>query len=345
MNSSAVMDELDKRVVRALQLSPRAAFSEVGEVLGVSEQTVARRFRRLRRAGLVRVTTGIAPAALGLTSWIVRVRCRPEGTAAVAEALARRDDVSWVTIHSAGWEVVFNLRAHSDADAEELLVRLLPKTAPVLDVSTAAILHSFVGGDPADWQGWRDTLTRQQTERLRPPARTTPPPTPTTLRADDHALLNLLTRDGRASCATLARATGSTAGRVRRRIEQLTGSGAIYFDIDIATAATGQHTSATVWLTVTPRHLDAVGRAVAAHDDVPFAAALTGPSNLIATLTAPGLERAYGFVTDTLGSLEGITGYELAPLLRRVKQAGALVVEDRLGHPARLPQAAPVRRS
>src|SRR5699024_9434125 len=147
-------------------------YSLLGEVLGLAEQTAARRLRRLQRDGLMRVTAGFHPRALGYTNWIVRVRCRPEGAQAVAEALARRDDVSWVTIISGGWEVSFNLRAHSDHDAQDLLVRLLPKTAPVLDVSPAAVLHAFAGSDPADWQGWRDELTDSQSRRLRAAATT-----------------------------------------------------------------------------------------------------------------------------------------------------------------------------
>lgn len=275
--------------MRALQLNPRASFSLLGQTLGVAEQTAARHVNRLRRDGLLRVTVGVDPQALGLTTWTVRVRCRPEGSAAVADALAHRDDVSWVSINSAGWEVMFSLRARSDTDAEDLLVRLLPKTAPVLDVSASAVLHTFVGGNPDDWSGWRDALTDEQIARLQPdhhPA----PRTPVVLDKHDHTILELLTRDGRTNYATLARATGSSIGRARRRIETLTAAGVIYFDIDLAPAATGTYATTTLWLTVTPRCLASVGEGLAAHGDVPFAAALSGPANLSATVMATDLD-------------------------------------------------------
>jgi DNA-binding Lrp family transcriptional regulator len=333
-HQSDTLDLLDRQLVRALQLNPRAPFSLLGETLGVAEQTAARRLRRLRRDGLLRVTAGVEPHALGLTSWTVRVRCRPEATMAVADALARRDDVSWVSIYSAGWEVVFSLRARSDADAEDLLVRLLPKTAPVLDVSAAAVLHTFVGGNPADWRGWRDVLTEDQAALLRTEDRPAPRG-PRTLTDTDHKMLELLTRDGRTGYATLARATGTSIGRVRRRLDTLTDAGAIYFDVDLAPAATGAFATSTLWLTVTPRCLAAVGDALAAHDDIPYAAALSGPANLSATVTAANLDSVYRFVTGTLAALDGITGYELAPQLRRVKQSGALVTDGRLATPVR----------
>jgi DNA-binding Lrp family transcriptional regulator len=39
---TSVVDGLDRQIIQALQADPRAGFSVIGEVLGVSEQTVAR---------------------------------------------------------------------------------------------------------------------------------------------------------------------------------------------------------------------------------------------------------------------------------------------------------------
>src|ERR1700722_16375393 len=52
---NSVPDALDLQLVYALQLDGRASFSLIGEVLGVSDQTIARRYHRLRSAGLLRV--------------------------------------------------------------------------------------------------------------------------------------------------------------------------------------------------------------------------------------------------------------------------------------------------
>src|ERR1700733_8117392 len=111
---TSVTDDLDLKIIRALQVDPRAGFSAIGEVLGVSEQTIARRFRRLRADGLLRVIALVSPRHLGQTEWIVRVTCRPGGTGALADALARRDDVSWVTLSAGGSEIDCSVRSLSD---------------------------------------------------------------------------------------------------------------------------------------------------------------------------------------------------------------------------------------
>jgi DNA-binding Lrp family transcriptional regulator len=274
MDDSAVLDALDRQLVRALQLDPRAAFSRVAEAL----------------------------------------------------------DVSWVTINAGGAEVVFALRARTEADRDDLLVRRLPRSTPVLDISGAVILHRYLGANAAGWEGLRDTLTPEQVQRLTATPQSARDRHPG-LDAVDHIVLDLLARDGRTSYAVLARSAGISVGRVMRRVAALQAAGVIYFDLDIATAAIGDPTTLSLWLTVAPRDLDAVGRAVAAHDEVQFAAALTGPANLVAAVTCADLGAAHTYVTTTLAAVDGITGYELSPVMRRVKQAGALIRGDRLADP------------
>src|ERR1700712_5732376 len=87
-----VVDDLDRKILHALQISGRAPFSLIGEVIGVSEQTVARRYRRLRVAGVVRVVGVVDPAMMGQLDWMVRITCRPNAAMALGDALAARDD-------------------------------------------------------------------------------------------------------------------------------------------------------------------------------------------------------------------------------------------------------------
>lgn len=338
---SVIVDRLDAQIIRAIQISPRVAFAHVGEVLDVAEQTVARRYRRLRREGLLRVTLAVDPRAVGSTVWTVRVRCHPRDAGAIADALGRRDDVSWVSIHSAGWEVAFSLRAVADSVTDELLTRLLPRTASVLGVSASAIMHTFAGGASTDWQGWDDALDADQAAAFAATASVTDESGPgaSDLTPDDQVLIEQLAHDGRTPYATLARLVGSTPGKITRRLDALLASGVVYFDVDLAPAAIGRPVSATLWLTVAPRHLRTAGELLARHPDVPFVAAVTGSSNLTATLMGTGVDDFYAFITTTLAEIDGITGYELVLLTRRIKHSGALVAGDRLA-----PPAAPSRR-
>ena len=335
MRDPVTLDDLDAQIVRCLQLRPRAPFSRIAEVLAVSEQTVARRYRRLQRGGVLRVIAAVDPRALGQSDWLLRIRSRPDATMDLGRALSRRHDVAWVSVSAGGSELVCAVRSHTQQERERLLVDRLPRTASVLDLSASVVLRRFAGGSASDWIGVRDALSGAQRKRIGADAAIrNPRGTTAALDDSDYALLDVLAADGRAPVSALARAAGTTEGRVSRRLKTLFETGVLYLDVDLAGAALGFPTSAYLWLTVAPARLEATCAAIATHDETPFVAALSGPSNVVASVTCRDLDELYRYVTDKIGAIEGIAALEISPVLRRLKQAGTLVDGDRLADPA-----------
>ncbi|MDN3353414.1 Lrp/AsnC family transcriptional regulator [Actinomadura sp. DC4] len=166
----AVDDPLQRaeRVIRALQVDPRVPFATMASVLGLSEPTVSRRYRRMRRTGVLRVTGAVDPGALGQSQWMVRLRCRPGSGAAIAEALADRDDVTWVALNDFGAEVTCAVRSRSEEEREDLLGRRLPRAAAVLDLEASVMLRKFLGGRGHYWAALTGVLTPEQEARLGP---------------------------------------------------------------------------------------------------------------------------------------------------------------------------------
>jgi DNA-binding Lrp family transcriptional regulator len=338
-----------------------------GEVLGLSEQTIARRYRRLCREGVLRVVAVVNPEALGQSSWMVRVRCRPDGTVAIANALARRDDVGWVALAAGGSEVVCAVRSRSREQREELLLQRLPRTAPVLGIAASVFLHWFVGGRADDWSGFSADLSAEQSQRLAAvganpaadagdgavaaidePGDVAGPHRAAglvRLEPEDQPLIDLLVRTGRASYAELAAAAGISQGRAARRLAVLVRAGVIYLDVDLSAPLLGYGAQANLWLTVTPSELHAAGTALRAHPEVAFAAAISGPQNLTASVTCRDLDHLYQFATQRVGALPGVQALEISPVLRHVKQAGAVISGEHRLMDAPTPPRTPVRRA
>ncbi len=336
---SAVFDDLEREITQALQIDPRAGFSRIAEVLGVSEQTVARRYRRLRGEGLLRVIGLVDPRSVGQSEWMVRVGCRPGGVGRLAEALARRDDVSWVTLTAGGSEIVCSVRSRSAEQRDELLLQRLPATSQVLTMEVYAVLHRFVGGASTDWTGYGAALRPDQIEAMlagRPEE--ADPGEPVVLRPEDGPLLDELAVDGRVSYAALAAAAGTTVGRVTRRLDLLRRAGILYFDVDLASGLMGFTAPAYLWLTVEPGSLDAVGKQLAGHSEVAFAAAVSGSANLAASILCRDLEDLYRYVTTKVSAAAGVRQLEISPVLRRTKQAGTQMAGQRLATPSPPPR-------
>jgi DNA-binding Lrp family transcriptional regulator len=315
-------DLLDTQLLHALQLDGRAPFSRIADVLGVSDQTIARRYSRLHDARRLRVR-GLSDAQrLRDTRWIVRVQCTPNAAAAAADALARRPDTSWISLTSGGTEIVCVVRTASGEQDNRLLLQTLPRNRFVVAMTAHCVLHTFFG-DPAGLINKLGSLSKAQVARLRRPP-VLDAEGPVSLTAVDRKLFTLLEHDGRATFAELAAATDASQTTVRRRIAELRTNGTLYFDVDFDQALLDLHVRAMVWLSVTPSQLAAVGEALAGHPETAYVAATTGASNLYASVVCADTAALYTYLTTRIARLTGIERIETVPIVRSVKRGGLL---------------------
>jgi DNA-binding Lrp family transcriptional regulator len=329
-------DELDLRLLRALEVDARASFSRIAAVLRVSDQTVARRLKRLRTEGQVRVVAVRDHARLGQEAWMLRLRCTPESAGEISRALARRSDTAWIALTSGGTEVVCMTKARTRGEHEELLLGKLPRTPRILEIQAHQLLHRFYGG-PQGWLSKSDTLTAEEVAMLHPRygaegagadgggsdgggAQGGGAQGPALIAPEDEALVTALERDGRASFAELQKLTGRSESALRRRLDQLLASGALYIDTQFDSERLGHRNAALLWITAAPSALASVGRALATHPEVAFASASAGPCNILAVILNRDTEALYTYLTEKLGGLEGVQHVECTPVLRRVKQ-------------------------
>jgi DNA-binding Lrp family transcriptional regulator len=314
---SHVFDTLDLQLLSALEVNGRASFSRIGGVLGVSDQTVARRYRRLCAEGGLRVVAVRDGDVLDLDHWTLRLRCVPDSAPTIADALAKRPDTSWIGLASGGTEVVLGTRPHNAGDRDDLLLGKLPRTPHVLEIRAYQKLHRFFGG-PQGWLQKFAALAPDQIEALTPDP--VPDPGPARIDPEDEPLLAVLERDGRATYPELQRATGRSESAVKRRLATLIASGAIYLDCEYRVETIGYPLYAALWVTVAPAALHAVGEALAAHAPIAHVSATAGPTNLTATAVVRSTSDLYAYLSGPLGHLEGVQHVEATPFLRQVKQ-------------------------
>ncbi|MFD4628797.1 Lrp/AsnC family transcriptional regulator [Streptomyces sp. NPDC058284] len=311
-------DQLDLQLLHALEVDGRASFSRIAAVLGVSDQTVARRYRRLRAEAGLRVIAVRDTQRLGRDEWMLRLRCTPDGAEAIAAALARRPDTAWVHLMSAGTEVACVTLPRTPGDHDDLVFGKLLRSRKLIEITAHQLIHRFYGGRTG-WIGKHRPLGDEQVAALRP---LLPPaaPGPARITPEDEPLAAALKEDGRATYPELRRLTGRSESSVKRRIAALLGSGGLYLDTEYDTARVGFTTAAMLWITVDPGALDAVGRAMAGHPEIAHASAITGPANLMASAVTRDTAELYAYLSGKLGALDGVRHVESAPYLRRFKE-------------------------
>ena len=316
-------------------LAPRASYRQLGAVLEVSDQTIARRCRRLTETAGLRIFGLINGQRAGWVDWMVRIGVAPGSAQRTAEVLAQRPDTRWVRLYSGGTEIVCTLQARTPEQRNALFLQGLPGSRHVTGITAQMILNVFT---PIAYQGYNALSAAQLQDlgEIAPEAPDEPlpevpapgtagtwtPAGPAVLRPEDDPLIAALALDGRAPAADLAAATHWHESTVRRRVEELRQAGLLYFDIDIDDQVLGVRTNVMLWLTIEPSALDAAGRALAAHPEVPFAAATTGPTNLAASAIFRDTRQLYAYLSTRLADLPGLQSVESAPIIGTVKRAG-----------------------
>src|SRR4051794_25873215 len=317
MRDMITLDAVDRALIHALHIDGRAPFTKIGDVLGVSTQTVARRYRRLRAEAALRVVGLPDPQRAGQAEWMVRLTATPHTAQDLAHALARRADTAWIKLMSGGTEICVNVQTPAASD-HSLLLRDIPRTASITAVSAHQLLHRYFGG-PDAWLGRANSLDAAQIAALTPAHQGTGKP----LTGEDDALMTALQRDGRASLAELATATGWSAATVARRLADLQAGGTVFFDLELDPAPLGATTQALLWMAVAPAHLDRVAKKLSAHPELALVAATTGSATLVAHALCPDAAALHHYLTHRLGALDAIRTLETAPVLRTVKAAAS----------------------
>jgi hypothetical protein len=116
-----------------------------------------------------------------------------------------------------------------------------PAGRQIVAVEAYYLLHLFIGSPPPLGP---QVLSRDEIEQLRPPPATSLSPDRSTATIDDSdwPLVQTLAEDGRASYRRLAAQTHWHESTVRRRVEELTASGVLFFDLDVpSTSSASTH--------------------------------------------------------------------------------------------------------
>ncbi len=316
-----MLDTVDRQIIHILAIEPRASFRTLAEVTGISDQTAARRYRRLTESAGLRVLGVVDGSQLGWTGWFLRLQTTPGSADSIAEALARRPDTSWVRLASGGTEIACTLEARTAEQRDALFLRSLPGSRRVVQISAYSILHDFT---PGPWQEITRALSAAQLDRLNASAAPGRAAGGEVLLPGDEPLLAELARDGRASHAALAAAIHWHESTVRRRMDELRRAGLLSFEIDIDNRVFGMDLQAMLWLMVEPARLEETGRALAAHREIPFAAATTGPTNLMASAVFRDTQHLYEYLTGELAGLPGVSSVQTAPIIQTLKRTGSV---------------------
>ena len=130
--SSIILDEVDKKILNAIQLDfplERKPFEALGKSLGIKEEDVITRIKRLQSEGAIRrIGPIISTKKTGGVSTLIAMKVPVDKVDEVAGIINQYDEVSHNYLRPANYNIWFTLSAESGARMQEILKEITEKT-------------------------------------------------------------------------------------------------------------------------------------------------------------------------------------------------------------------------
>lgn len=294
------MDEVDEAIVSLLEVDGRLSHSAIAHRLGLSRSVAATRVQRLLDSGQV-VVRGVAhPGVLGRGA-LAHISLTVDGPAAgIAQLLARRVDVAFLSLTSGAYGLIAEVRVASLHEIDRVVdeLRALDGVIGVDTLSYVEVLRDVIG-----------PVGQVRVE----------------VDAVDLALLRALQDDGRASYVELAAAVCLSPAGARRRVVRLVEAQVVR--IGAVVRHSGQDRQSALGLGI--RLTGPAGEVVAAllaMRSVIFVARTLGRFDVLATVRAFSAAQLVE-ILDAIRALPGVGVVESWVHLDVVKESYASVLE------------------
>ncbi|MFB9857127.1 Lrp/AsnC family transcriptional regulator [Paenarthrobacter aurescens] len=275
MNEISISDE-DARLIHALQISPRAPWSELSRALSVGPTALARRYARLHDAGLVR--------AIGHPSWIdssgntafAEIDLEPGSLAMVTAILSELPMALTLDAAASGTCLIATLSAPSEAALAALLLETLPSLPGVRDVRAHMATSVLKSGERWNVR----SLDPEEVARISGPQ---PPRTRAARVLDPQfrvALMAALGQDARTPAAVLARDLGVSEQKIHDAVAVLLHGQQYRLRTDVVNVWSGWPVHIWYFMDVPPRQLSSVASALTTHPEVRYVGTAAGLANL-----------------------------------------------------------------
>jgi DNA-binding Lrp family transcriptional regulator len=320
------LDDLDLRLINAVQAAPRAPWAALAPIVRADAATLGRRWDRLRAAGVVYVTGYLIPDTATGHGALVEIQCAPGKILDVADRLAEDQETFTIDLTSGGRDLIVTLSA---VNREALSTWTLLRTRDLPHVTLVRI--QVISRVVADARAWRLRALTPAEEKAAAAVEDLRPGRRGRLQPEEIAALQMaLGRDGRASLTDLAEQVGIPPRRVGAAIAALRAAGRLVIRVDLARAHTAWPVYAWYFLQVPAAKLERVGPALSRMEEVRMVANTIGQHNVMLAVWLHTLDDVQRLEALIEAKLAGVQIADRSLVLRTVKHLGHLM--DERGH-------------
>ncbi|RGE23243.1 Lrp/AsnC family transcriptional regulator [Leucobacter sp. wl10] len=314
------LDDLDRRILHALQIEPRVSWSRLATVLGSDSGTLARRWARLSEEGLAWITGYAADRLLAL----IEIQCEPVHRPAIAEQLSLDPSVMVLDHASGGRDLLALVLPRSFDELSSLVLNDLASVVGVRTMQTHPAGETLIEGG-----SWRlRSLLPEEVARI-------PEPRPPRQRAARHvsddvrrAILDAVWEDGRIPVSVMAERSGISPQRISDGLATMRHDDVLRFRTDIARRATDWPVYAWYFIEAPSTVIEAARSTITSVPEVRLAFTSASRYNLVLAVWLRRLSDVNRFELALERALAGVRIADRAVVLRTTRHMNRLLGPD-----------------
>jgi Lrp/AsnC family transcriptional regulator for asnA, asnC and gidA len=301
LDSRLSLDGVDRKLIAQLRLDGRQSLANLGNLIGLSGESVKDRLDRLTSLGIIKVTCSVDPKVIGFSS-ITLVGVKVTAAAEpIAEELATVAEFDFVACTAGEFDILVEVVCRNDQHLLEVIDSKLRSRGDVAGIVSFSYL------DVLKFQPGSSGLFRSSS-----PAKSIE------LDDVDHDIVSALQADGRLSFQDLAEAIGVPYQTARRRAKYLLENNIVRTEVLVNRLVEGTAVIAGVNLR-TSGPIPAIAEQLAQLEEVEIAVLTTGSFDLMLEVACRDRQHLATLVGQVLPGIYGVVSTETNIYLRVVK--------------------------
>lgn len=211
----------DKKLLYWLDIDSRATNKELGKKVGLSEQAIGYKLKRLEEEGFVKkCVTFVNTLSLGYSHYKVLLRLRNinvQKEKEIIEFLVKNKNIRWVVSCSGKWDLNFSILAKDNEGFTKIYRNIESKIGDFISEKNISILIRSPGLTKGYLIGEKEAKIRKYGEKKEN----------IELDSIDYKILNSISQNSRKNVVDIAKELNSTVDVVRYRIKKLEKEGVI----------------------------------------------------------------------------------------------------------------------
>jgi DNA-binding Lrp family transcriptional regulator len=326
-HESFTVDELDLRIVHALQISPRAPWSLVASVTEADRATIMRRWRRMHEAGAAWITCYPVETVDPVLA-LVEISCAHGQTLQVAKRLAADPHAVSVNVSAGSCDLLLEVVTRDQRDQSRYVLERLGAAEGIREVRTHHSAAYY--RDASQWRlGLLDAAAERRLTALAGTSVTTSQiaPGPRAFCDPQREIARELAADPRMPAAELAVRLGVSRATAHRRLAGLLAEHPV-MRCELARPLTPWPVSASFFLRCPADKIDVTAQALSKLREVRAVVVTVGPHSLFIAAWVRSVSHVSLLEAQLAARLPHVQVTDRSFVTRPVKLMGQLLDED-----------------